>query len=71
MNASMIAFISQKLDMGNVICLNDNENYSFLKNDVMGIRVHKESSHDRHKVDIKELGTNEEYGFYCTVPSYV
>lgn len=64
-------FIEHKLKMGKVSYLSEDETYILFSNEMMNIKAHKEIEQDRHKVEIKEKGTDEDYGFYCTLPVYM
>jgi hypothetical protein len=54
---------------GNVEFLNEDSNYLFFKSEEFDIRVTKETSHDRHKVEIKDQ-YDKDYGFISTLGTW-
>jgi hypothetical protein len=66
----LINVLTDKLESGRISFLNEDQNNIYLIDDVFEIKATKEIIQDRHKIEIRELGTNEEFGFYGTVLTY-
>lgn len=59
--------LTKKLQHSDTKFIHEDDTYLFLKDSVMDIKVTKEISQDRHKIEIKESNTDESFGFYGTV----
>ena len=66
-NQKLECILEEKLQNGEVNYVNDDEKHIFFRDNLMDIRVTKEIRQDRHKIDIKESSTSEDYGFYSVV----
>lgn len=63
--------LQNKLQLGAVTYVSEDGLFWFFKDSAMDIQVNKNIDHDRYKVCIKQSNTNEKYGFYGLIESFL